>query len=50
MVNEKYQRLEGESDEDYKIRICSYRIPDRLKWDEIADIINSLQKVQALLK
>lgn len=40
MVNEKYQRLEGESDEDYKIRICSYRIPDRLKWDEIADIIN----------
>lgn len=40
MIDKKYQRLDEESEEDYKIRICSYRVPDRIRWDEIARILN----------
>lgn len=40
LEKDKYLRLGDESEEDYKIRICSYRLPDRLRWDEIAHILN----------
>ena len=34
------RRMPGESEEDYKLRICGLRVPQRLTWQEIADIIN----------
>ena len=40
MVDEKYQMKDGESIDDYMIRVSALGQQNRLTWQEIADIIN----------
>lgn len=40
MVDEKYQIRDGESIDDYMIRVSALGQQNRLTWQEIADIIN----------
>lgn len=38
--DEKYAIQDNETEEDYELRICSYRETDRLTWTDVASIIN----------
>lgn len=41
VIEEKYKIRDGESEEDFQIRICGYHDTDKLTWTDIANIINT---------